>query len=94
MGLPEDRERAACLPSLPLGLRGTIGNRVRCRHLKEYCTGLLLPGERKSVEPIAAKIAPDQACSAHQSLLHFVNEAKLVGRGDVGQGPRNGAARV
>ena len=57
------------------GLAGTIGHRVRGRHLKEYCTGLLLPGERKSIEPIAAKIAPDQACAAHQSLLHFVNEA-------------------
>jgi SRSO17 transposase len=38
---------------------------------KEYCTGLLLPGERKSVEPIAAKIAPEQACATHQSLLHL-----------------------
>src|SRR5882672_5872912 len=74
MGLPEE-ESARRFAEFAAGLADTIGNRVRCRHLKEYCTGLLLPGERKSVEPIAAKIAPDQACAAHQSLLHFVNEA-------------------
>jgi len=27
--------------------------------LKNYCTGLLLPGGRKSVEPMAARLAPD-----------------------------------
>jgi SRSO17 transposase len=74
MGLPEE-ESARRFADFAAGLADTIGNRVRCRHLKEYCTGLLLPGERKSVEPIAAKIAPDQASAAHQSLLHFVNEA-------------------
>jgi SRSO17 transposase len=74
MGLPEE-ESARRFAEFSAGLADTIGNRVRCRHLKEYCTGLLLPGERKSVEPIAAKIAPDQASAMHQSLLHFVNEA-------------------
>jgi SRSO17 transposase len=75
MGLP-DGESARRFAEFAAGLASTIGNRVRGRHLKEYCTGLLLPGERKSVEPIAAKIAPAQACAAHQSLLHFVNEAE------------------
>ena len=36
----------------------------------DYCTGLLLPGERKSVEPIAAGVAAE-----HQSLLHFVGQS-------------------
>jgi SRSO17 transposase len=74
MGLSEESS-ARRFGEFAAELAATIGNRVRRRHLKEYCTGLLLPGERKSIEPIAAKIAPEQACAAHQSLLHFVNEA-------------------
>jgi SRSO17 transposase len=43
--------------------------------LNDYCTGLLLPGERKSVEPMAALTAPARAAPKHQSLLHFVANA-------------------
>jgi SRSO17 transposase len=35
----------------------------------------MLPGERKSVEPIAAKTAPARTAAQHQSLLHFVGIA-------------------
>jgi SRSO17 transposase len=31
----------------------------RVTPLKSYCTVLLLPGERKSVEPMAARLYPD-----------------------------------
>ena len=40
--------------------------------LRDYCTGLVLPGERKSVEPMAARTAPARVSAQHQSLLHFV----------------------
>jgi SRSO17 transposase len=43
--------------------------------LKNYCTGLLLPGERKSVEPMAARLAPDDVRRMHQSLHHLVADA-------------------
>jgi SRSO17 transposase len=43
--------------------------------LKSYCTGLLLPGERKSVEPMAARLAPDNVRRMHQSLHHLVADA-------------------
>jgi SRSO17 transposase len=43
--------------------------------LKNYCTGLLLPGERKSVEPMAARLAPDNVRRMHQSLHHVVADA-------------------
>src|SRR5437867_10314821 len=43
--------------------------------LKNYCTGLLLPGERKSVEPMAARLAPDNDRRTHQSLHHLVADA-------------------
>jgi SRSO17 transposase len=36
-----------------------------------YLRGLLLPGERKSIEPIAARVAPGHA----QELRHFVSES-------------------
>jgi SRSO17 transposase len=43
--------------------------------LKAYCAGLLLPGERKSVEPMAARLAPDNVRRTHQSLHHLVADA-------------------
>jgi SRSO17 transposase len=36
---------------------------------------LLIAGERKSVEPMAARLAPDRVAAAHQSLLHFVGQS-------------------
>jgi SRSO17 transposase len=36
------------------GLGSVIGHMERTRPLRDYCTGLMLPGERKSVEPMAA----------------------------------------
>lgn len=40
-----------------------------------YLKGLLLPGERKSVEPMAARVQPPNVRSAHQSMHHLVAEA-------------------
>jgi SRSO17 transposase len=53
-------------------LAGVIGHADRVVPLHYYCTGLLLPGERKSVEPMAALTAPARTAAKHQSLLHFV----------------------
>ena len=47
----------------------------RLEPLRAYLTGLLLPGERKSVEPMAAKIDPRRVSSRHQSMHHFVASA-------------------
>jgi SRSO17 transposase len=52
-----------------------IGHVDRHRPLASYCTGLLLPGDRKCVEPMAARIAPDEVGAKHQSLHHFVAKA-------------------
>src|SRR5262249_49420250 len=43
--------------------------------LRNYCTGLLLDGDRKSVEPMAARIAPHQTQKMHESLHHFVAQS-------------------
>ena len=80
-------------------LSSAVGYADRKAPLKAYCTGLLLPGERKSVEPMAARVAPSRVPAAHQSLHHFVAKADwseeavlAVVRGEVlpaieGQGP-------
>jgi SRSO17 transposase len=57
------------------GLANAAGHADRHAPLKNYCTGLLLPGERKSVEPMAARLAPDDVRRMHQSLHHLVAEA-------------------
>ena len=57
------------------GLVGVIGHADRARPLRDYCLGLLMPGERKSVEPLAAVTAPARVAAQHQSLLHFVGNA-------------------
>jgi SRSO17 transposase len=56
-------------------LANAAGHADRHTPLKNYCTGLLLPGERKSVEPMAARLAPDNVRRTHQSLHHLVAEA-------------------
>src|SRR6266481_3031942 len=58
------------------GLSSVIGHKDREQPLRDYCTGLMLRGERKSVEPIAAVTAPARVAAQHQSLLHFVGEGR------------------
>jgi SRSO17 transposase len=40
-----------------------------------YIKGLMLPGQRKSVEPMAARVQPQNVRSAHQSMHHLVADA-------------------
>src|SRR2546430_8721386 len=56
------------------GLASVIGHAGRVGPMRDYCTGLLLPCERKSVEPIAAATAPERVGAQHQALLHYVAE--------------------
>src|ERR671913_721734 len=56
-------------------LAGVIGHADRAAPLRAYCMGLLMPAERKSVEPMATMTAPARAAAQHQSLLHFVGQA-------------------
>jgi SRSO17 transposase len=56
-------------------LATTLGHRDRHEPLRAYVTGLCLPGERKSIEPMAARVDPRHVAARHQSLHHFVAEA-------------------
>ncbi len=57
------------------GLVSVIGHADRAGPLRDYCLGLMMPCERKSVEPMAAVTAPGRTAAQHQSLLHFVGNA-------------------
>ena len=52
-----------------------VGHADRREPLRAYLTGLLLPGERKSVEPMAARVDPAHVRARHQSMHHFVSTA-------------------
>lgn len=52
----------------------SLGHADRAGPFRDYCLGLLMPGERKSVEPMAAVTAPARVAAQHQSLLHFVGQ--------------------
>ena len=68
---PQEKRFAAYMD----GLAQAAEHADRATPLKMYCTGLLLPGERKSVEPMAARLAPENVRRMHQSLHHVVADA-------------------
>ena len=68
---PQEKRLAAYMD----WLAQAAGHADRQLPLRNYCTGLLLDGERKSVEPMAARLAPDHVQSMHESLHHFVAES-------------------
>jgi SRSO17 transposase len=57
------------------GLAMAAGHHDRQSPLKNYCKGLLLPGERKSIEPMAARLDPASVQPMRQSLHHLVAKA-------------------
>jgi SRSO17 transposase len=66
-------------------LAAGLGHVDRHAGLKGYCRGLMLPIQRKSVEPLAAHIDPLHVQARHQSLHHFVaksdwSDAAILGR--------------
>jgi len=55
-------------------LSTALGHADRTGPLRDYCPGLLMPVERKSVGPMAAVTAPARVAAQHQSLLHCVGQ--------------------
>ncbi len=68
---PQERRFAAYIE----GLATAAGHEDRQIPLKNYCKGLLLPGERKSIEPMAARLDRDNVERVRQSLHHLVAKA-------------------
>jgi SRSO17 transposase len=83
----EERFQAYCQPIVQ-----TLAHADRQRPAAWYLKGLMLPGERKSVEPMAARVCPHHVRAAHQSMHHRVAEAELRRRGRaLGRGAPGGA---
>src|SRR3972149_2835558 len=51
------------------------GHRDRHAPLRAYLTGLCLEGQRKSIEPMAARLDPRRVSILHQAMHHFVAKA-------------------
>ena len=54
----------------------SLGHADRATPARWYLRGLMLPGERKSVEPMAARVHPQDVRSAHQSMHHLVADSE------------------
>src|SRR5260370_10196619 len=74
MGLHEAKDSESPLMGYVEGLVSVIGHADRAVPLHDYCLGLVMPGERKSVEPMAAVTEPGRTAAQHQSLVHFVGQ--------------------
>jgi len=68
---PQEKRFAAYIE----GLANAAGHQDRQTPLKNYCKGLLLPGERKSIEPMAGRLDPENIQPMRQSLHHMVAKA-------------------
>src|ERR1700719_190930 len=75
MGLRAAEDSESRFVAYVEGLTSVIGHADREGPLRDYCTGLVMPCERKSVEPMAAVTAPARVGAQHQSLLDLVGEA-------------------
>ena len=53
-----------------------LGHADRATPARWYLRGLMLPGQRKSVEPMAARVHPEDVRSAHQSMHHLVAQSQ------------------
>src|ERR1022692_2265610 len=67
-------------------LSQVAGHADRIVPMQNYTKGLFLPIERKSVEPMAARLAPAKVRQMHQSLHHIVAEAAWSDRAWLGEG--------
>src|SRR5487761_1483553 len=50
-----------------------LGHADRAAPATWYLQGLMLPGGRERVEPLAARVRPQDVRSAHQSMHHLVS---------------------
>jgi len=78
---PQEKRFAAYID----GLAKAAGHEDREVPLKNYCKGLLLPGERKSIEPMAARLEPASVQPVRQSLHHLVAKAPWSDEALLGQ---------
>jgi SRSO17 transposase len=57
-------------------LARTLGHENRRESLRAYLTGSCLPGDRKSIVPVIARIDPRHVRARHQSIHRLVANAR------------------
>jgi SRSO17 transposase len=67
---PDLSRQAEQLQAYLRDLTQAAGHADRVVPIENYTKGLMLPIERKSVEPMAARLAPGNVRQMHQSLHH------------------------
>ena len=77
-----DSEANERLQGFIAGIGAILGNDSRRASFGQYAMGLLGEGERKSMEPIAARCCcdPDRVDARHQQLQHFVTHSNWSDR--------------
>jgi SRSO17 transposase len=82
MDQPLDTDGAKRLESYFAGIGEILNDRRRKASFALYAMGLLLDGDRKSVEPMAARLfpSPQETARAHDRLLHFATDGKWSDR--------------
>jgi len=53
-------------------LSGALGHADRVFPFRSYMIGTMLPGKRKSIEPMSARLDPKNVSRMHQKLQHFI----------------------
>jgi SRSO17 transposase len=53
-------------------LSGALGHADRIFPFRSYLIGTMLPGKRKSIEPMSARLDPENVPRMHQKLQHFI----------------------
>jgi SRSO17 transposase len=82
MDQPLDSDGAQRLESYFAGIGALLNDARRKASFALYAMGLLLDGDRKSVEPMAARLCstPDETERAHDRMLHFAADGKWSDR--------------
>jgi SRSO17 transposase len=60
-------------------ITSVLGHTDRAVPFRSYCAGLLLPGDRESVERMAACVQPARVQAAHPSMHHFAAKSDWSG---------------
>jgi SRSO17 transposase len=56
-------------------LSGSLGHADRVFPFRSYMIGTMLPGKRKSIEPMSARLDPENVPVLRQKLQHFISES-------------------
>lgn len=73
--MPRTAARLRRLDAFAEAMAASLGHADRRGPCIDYLTALLMPGDRKSMEPMAARLNPRATGAKHQSLQHFVTDS-------------------